>query len=693
MNKNDYSKMYQSEMPETVDECKKLFKLTRDFDLYLDMLNRLKSKYLIVLCLKTATGQNISVQTAEKIRKLGFTSFTIEPDMRYVGVFYDGRIIFDSAADVYEAPAFFDGGDSKVELHVSFDGKEGEIKINGKNQSLNDNGINIVVYDPAKQETVDVCCYNAAEGNPTFYHRNFYYTVKYIDTHIYIPESFKEKVTLPLRRSYFSPRRLNVREVERGIFLPAIVARDVGEKSKDKNSYRTLGGICDENFNFIAGHQLLNPRYMYLDDKHIADSYTVPPENITYIDETVLYGGSLMEHPGHLIVECFADRLWWLAENADSNIKIAVEILLRNSVWTEGRISFVREFLDLFGISKDRLIFIEKPTQFKKIIVPDQSAIPYQYCFPYEFTSEYIKPFQHIKERLTPGKYKKIYFTKSKTLKKNIIGEDYFIDFFEKKGFQIIHPEDYNMKEKAEMMYGADEVVTVDGTSSLFTVFCKPTARLTVLTRRINFWDIAQQLVTEALGIKDFFLVNVSGNFLDGFSGDEFISYALGMTFVYATKEFKSYVKYIYNEDIDITPEESMKKYFYDYLTYFPEFYSIPGNFQAVRQIKMPDILRSMSEVFLGKKLDTSGLDFSTVEESRIKELEHQLYVSNKKSKNLTEKAKEFIEENANLKRTLAQRESEIEQLRSSNAEMASYVAEINRLLDSLEAGDDSQSE
>ena len=679
-----------SNSPAAIDELKH----TRYLGTYLDMLNALKNKYLIILCLKNTSGQNIIEAAVEKIRSIGFSGFTAEPDKKYVGVISSGSIVRDSVSGADEQPLSFELSVSKTKLFISFEEKEAEIKIGGKDYALNDKGINIVVYDLKGSEVIDACCYNASEGNPTFFHRNFYYDEQYIDTHIYMPESSKDSVTLPLKRSYFSNRSLNVREVERGIFLPT---RYVYELDKEKGDYyqrieeiKAYGGVCDEKLNLVAGHQLFYPRGVDYDGRHIYGSYDTPPEDITYVDETVLYGGSLIEHPGHLIMECFSDRLWWIVENADSDIKIAIEIIWENSAMRKSYSSFVMEFLDAFGISKDRLIVIEKPTQFKKIIIPDQSAMPLNYCFPYDFTTGYIKVFQHITNQLTPGKYKKIYLTKSKVLNKSLIGEKYFIDFFEKKGFTIIHPEDYTIKEKAELMYGADEVVTIDGTNSLFSVFCKPTVKLTVLARRSNYWDTPQQLINEAVGIKDFFLVNVSGNFLENFSDDPFLNYSRGLVLACATKEFAKYVKYVYNEELDITPDESLKRYFYDYLAYFPEYYSQPSLFFSVSNIKMTDIMRSMSEFFGGKELDTSGLYFVTDDEHTIKKLKIQLQEEKEtgleKIRQLSEKTVEYSEENARLKQYLAQLEAENRQLREKNSELSSYMAEISGLLDALES-------
>ena len=672
-------------------------RLTRDFGLYLDLLNEVKREYLIILCLKDTSEHGISGAAAEKIRRLGFSKYTTEPDMKYAGVLHNGSAICDIVLETNDTHGNFDGSIPGATLNISFEEKEGEIRINGRNESLNDKGINIVVYDLKNRKIVDASCCNASEGAPEFYHRNFYYSDEYIKSHIYMPESFMDSVTLPLRRSYFSTRILNVREVERGIFLPSKYISEIDEYGKEKDTYRTCGGICDEAFRFAAGHKLFNTRYNDGDERHISDSYSVPQEDIVYMDETVLYGGTLIEHPGHLIVECFADRLWWLAENADSDIKIAVEIIWGNGEMGELYNSFVMEFFDAYGIPRDRVIIIEKPTQFKKIIVPDQSSIPLNYCYPYEFTSAYIKPFEHIKKQLVPGKYKKIYLSKSKLYRSATVGEEYFVDFFEKKGFKVIHPEDHTIKEKAELMYGADEVVTIDGTNSLFTVFCKPTAKVTVLTRRLDFWDSPQQLINESLRIKDFFLVNISGNFLENFSGNTFFNYARGMTFTYVTKEFKKYVKYIYNEDIDITPEESLKERFYEYLVYFSEFYAKMPEYLCIANVKMKDVLRSMNEVFKGKKMDTGDRLYFTTDEFELKKLRRKLREEKETSSNkimhLSEMAKEAINENTSLKQALAQLEAENRQLREKNAELTAYMAEISQLLDALEGEDGTRPE
>lgn len=643
---------------------------TRDFEHYLDMMNEVKDRYLIVLCLRDSTGQSISYTVMEKLHKLGFAEYTTAPDMKYVGILDNGKVICDKASPADRPPLYFEGAIEGTSLYFSFDKNELEISIDGEDHALEDGGLNFVVYDRRNSKLVEGSCYYAAEDtNPVFYHRNLQYNKQYIDSHIYMPKKYIKSATLPMRRSYFSNRRLGFKEVENAIVLP-------NKRVKDK----TYGGVCDENFNFITGHQvhgdgLIADTYLHTE---IKGGYEVPQSSVVEYpsDETVLYGGNMFDHPGHLMTEDFGDRIWWLLKNPDSNLKIAITAW----IWLTDDIPFIKEFFEAFGVSEDRLIVVAQPTKFKKLIIPDQSAFPLYYNFPYEFTAEYISVFQHMRERLTPGKDKKIYLSKKQTEKQNIIGADYFDEFFRNRGFRIVYPEEHTLKEKAEMMYGAEEVVTIDGTNVNYVLFCKPSVRFTILARLPNFWNSPQQLINEAMGNKNFYLVNVSGTFVR--SPDPwFEDFIWGLTLACVTKEFKKYVKDIYGEELEITTEESIKSNLYEYIAAMPEHYSSKLiNFKAIKHLKFSDILPVISEVLsdddnyiqrfivdddeaaLAEKAD----NLKNENERLIKENEEHL----EKIKMLSDKAKEIIDQNTELKYSISELLNEYDSLKKDYDEL-----------------------
>ena len=85
-----------------------------------------------------------------------------------------------------------------------------------------------------------------------------------------------------LSKKRFSDAVPDVKIVERGIILPA---------RRIDNVYR--GGVCDDDFNFVAGYsQKANNKG---GDKLICvtSSYPVEREEIVQLDEDVIFGGSL----------------------------------------------------------------------------------------------------------------------------------------------------------------------------------------------------------------------------------------------------------------------------------------------------------------------------------------------------------------------------------------------------------------
>ena len=651
------------------EECVKKLKVTRDFDLYLDLLDRVKDRYLIIVCIKGPADNNAHAEPIEKLISMGFSKYSAEPVKKYVGIMNKGQIICDDFSEFYAEPQLLEKEIEGTTIRISFQRGDFEIRVGGEDFTFGEKELHIILHDCEKSETIDASDYEAFEKKPGFYHRNFLYSDQYIKEHIYMPQKYMKRITAPsMKRSYFSDRELGVREVENGIVLP--IKTDGG---------KAYGGVCDENFNFIAGNRLFNEEQ---DDvhRHFSDSYTVPSEELCFQDETVLYGGHMTNQPGHLVVENFANRIWWLVKNDDSKIKIAVTVEYPYTLWEDKNkrssvyAFFIKDFFATMGIPEERLIFVERPTKFKKVIVPDQCLINYVLVNPYEFTAEYMSVFQKIKDRITPSKYKKVYFTKKKTPQKNIVGEEYFVDFFEKRGFKIICPEDYELKEQVEFMYGADELVMPEGSMGLLAaVFCKPGTKITLLARVFSYWAIIQQFVNEAAGV-EFFLVNVAGSIFNVHSDkilDPAFFSAIGGNNLFlfcVTEEFKRYVKYAFGEEIDITPEESLRSVIYDYLAYMPKYFAKrQTGFSSIKNIKVADIIKNISEIFFREDFDTSVLNLTTDEDMLRGQLRLARRESSSKLKLMADKAKELIDENTALKQHISQLEAEIHRLRSGD--------------------------
>jgi len=83
-----------------------------------------------------------------------------------------------------------------------------------------------------------------------------------------------------------------------------------------------------------------------------------------------------------------------------------------------------------------------------------------------------------------------------------------------------------------------------------------------------------QALLNEAAHIKNIYCVDVSMCFLQK-------KQSWGVAFIGVTNEFGRYVKEVYCEEPDITPEQSLRNNLYDYLKTFVSFNSSNSGFSG----------------------------------------------------------------------------------------------------------------
>ena len=313
---------------------------------------------------------------------------------------------------------------------------------------------------------------------------------------LYVPnfEHWKALCT----KKYFSDRQLEVQTVERGIILPALPI-------DAKDPYHCRGGVCDQNQKFVAGYNNLPPGQKngaYCID----EAYEIAPDALERSDEDVIFGGILVCHLGHFLTDCMA-RMWYVVQNPDDLRKV-VFLMLKTSQLQSLK-NWVYQLFDLIGLSEDRIIILEKPTQFQSVTIPDQSV-----RIKHDFTREFLMPFEHIKRRLRPSNIKKIFLTRSPNVvsSMHLCNQKYFEDFYRARGFKIISPESYSIVDQVSLIMGADEVVTFLGTLAHWSLLSHKGARWTMINR-VDGISTRQCLINEAVGI-DWCFVSAAMNFL-----------------------------------------------------------------------------------------------------------------------------------------------------------------------------------
>ena len=362
-----------------------------------------------------------------------------------------------------------------------------------------------------------------------------------------------------LSKKRFSDRKLEVKVIEQGIVLPARPANGAYE-----------GGVCDKDFNFVAGvYRIEQPAPKWFNPWGcVKSSYVVDRKELTQLDEDVIYGGALMGHFGHFIMESW-NRLWYVVQNPDLKSKI---LFITTS--HGGYHSYFDEFFQLMGIDKERIVYVNKPMQCRFVTVPDQS----QYSL-FSFTKEFLLPYQAIRSRVTSSNHKKLYLTRTEFEDTKDDGkgsvrcfnEKYFEDFFVERGFEAISMEKLSIEEQISIIMGADEIASTLGTLSHWMIFCKPSTKFIMLNRQKDATIPHQCLLNEAFNFNNYYIVDASKSFM-------YANRSVGVCMLGSNEYWKEFVADYFGEQIDECEGNPYVEATIDnYVDYWCEKYPVPN--------------------------------------------------------------------------------------------------------------------
>lgn len=177
---------------------------------------------------------------------------------------------------------------------------------------------------------------------------------------------FKEKIAAVKKRT----GNLSITTLEDYYALPLIPTYDT------RGFY--IGGLCSEKGSLHSSSKVLPVR--------VFNSYCFNPENAIYDDREVIFAGCFWLHWEHFILEQVS-RLYYFLNEKDSSLPI---IYLADRPLTGNFL----EFFDLLGIDTSRLIWVNKITKFRKIIIPEVSVVTRDYWY-----EEYKQIFEKINTR------------------------------------------------------------------------------------------------------------------------------------------------------------------------------------------------------------------------------------------------------------------------------------------------------
>jgi len=389
--------------------------------------------------------------------------------------------------------------------------------------------------------------------------------------------------------SYVIKPKKEVEIVENGFVLPLIKMDSVLD-----GSY--CGGIADSGHEFVAGLERVRGKRENLS---CMGGYDFSEKDVETIDETVIFGGVILKPFGHLLAESLS-RFWYVLNNVRDKVVV---------LCIPGQEDFLFDYFELMGVEKNRIKLITKLTKFTRIIVPAQSI-----CFHSDYTEKYITIYDAIRNNVEPAQYEKIYLSRADFDRNDGINEKYLADFYERRGYKIISPEKYSIREQVSLMAGAKKVACTEGTLSHQALFCAPYTEITIFRRVEDCILMPQILINQARQL-DVTYVDATFNFLP--------TQHAGGTFLYGPTKY--FVEYLKQSGIEYTEEEiafDPSDYAGAYLELWMKRNNIKKHFSLVSGRDMFDLLYSLNRVFNGSEISRN--EYQTTIRNNIQKLEKE---------------------------------------------------------------------
>ena len=296
-------------------------------------------------------------------------------------------------------------------------------------------------------------------------------------------QSKKKEILSYYRQDFKRTEALELLTVQKATFLP-------WKKPPQGGPIHGIGGILDSDDNYVD----LSATDVYGKIRaRFIGKYEYDKDTVEYLDTDVIYLGLYHRQWGHFLVD-FVPRLWPFVNNDFSGYKI---VYTTDDKEFEGNYS---EFLELFGIDRNQLICIRRPTQFRSVIIPELSFVTRVY-----WTDEFVSIFNKVKEASAQKhsadcKYDNIYLSRRHFPlgRRKEVGEKGIERLFCNNGFRPVHMEEMNLADQIALLNNAGKIVAFSGTLCHNILFDNEKNELIILEKRSKS-NWVQNLINQAV--------------------------------------------------------------------------------------------------------------------------------------------------------------------------------------------------
>ncbi len=373
----------------------------------------------------------------------------------------------------------------------------------------------------------------------------------------YTQELCRDEVSFFSNKDYLVKKELSWEVVDNGVVIPPLNISRIDNRTKNpEGTLIGAGGVVDRKGRYIK----LSSQPAYGVHNRVSGMYKIDNEDIVESDETVMYMNFYIHQWGHYLIDVI-NRLWY-AINIDKSIKIVYTCYRGKHDRIDGN---YLELLRLLGIDEKRLIMINQPTRFKKVIIPEWSLYPGKY-----YTLEYVNMIEKIVEKVPHSStgIKKVYCSRSKLNSNKEKGEDVIERILNKNGFVSVHMEALSLVEQIQLLNSVESIAMFSGSLAHNLLFIRKNCQAFIInkTYRLNIHQFIINQISEASAI-----------FIDAYCSPLKVLYGYGPFLIKTTPEFLRFcdeygIKYDKNDNNDMISKKELLLYYCRWIWIYKKF-------------------------------------------------------------------------------------------------------------------------
>lgn len=306
----------------------------------------------------------------------------------------------------------------------------------------------------------------------------------------YVSKSSAKRLYDTFRHSGLIDTTLSHEMVDNGIILPFVIG----------GLFDAMGGVEREDGTFVKSSVF---------DWRMHGDYEY--NNVISSTDKVIFISFIHKCWGHVITDAIK-RLWFIHTHEYAKLKSEGYRLAYISYpdIRKDEYSYIHRVFQLCGADLNDMIYVNQPTRFAQVVVPDCSYI--QYADYDNCTKEFVGLIERMKSNIKiediPSPYEKIYLTRTKIKSEKDFGEAAVEQLFREKGYEIISPETLSVDSQISIMMKAKHIVATEGSIAHTMMFANRQCKCTVL-RKADYINKYQILIAKVF-LKNFTYIDAN---------------------------------------------------------------------------------------------------------------------------------------------------------------------------------------